>query len=65
MATNASQLTNKSGELPPGSPTWISRDLLDLTIQTWQKYSKSLLTDEDALEILLNTSALLNALEHL
>lgn len=45
-----------------GLPSWISPDLITETIDVWQPKYEKRLTDEDAIEILREVSALLDAL---
>ena len=52
-----------SQKLPHGSPQWVTRELLDKTRNTWQPYYTNSLTDSDLLEIVLNVSRLITALE--
>lgn len=49
-------------ELPPGTPNWISAEMVLETLRVWQpKYQKPL-TTEDAISILTNAARLLRAL---
>jgi hypothetical protein len=64
MNPHKRQLESWQEELPPGCPQWITRELLVATVSVWQKYSTKPLNFADALEILLNTSALLSTLEN-
>ena len=43
-------------------PSWISSDLIAETIDVWQPKYEKRLTERDAIEILLEVSALLDAL---
>lgn len=47
---------------PHGGPSWITRELLDRTMSAWQPYYSDRLTEDDALEILLNTGLLIDRL---
>ena len=38
--------------VPEGAPTWVTAELVDQTIQTWQPYYEHPLTSEDALAII-------------
>ena len=49
--------------VPAGAPSWITAQVLQATIETWQRYYERPLTPEDALEILLNVDRLLAVLE--
>lgn len=40
--------------IPAGAPPWITEDDIRETLVVWQRYSDSLLTEEDAVEILVN-----------
>ena len=50
-------------ELPPGTPSWVTQQLLMSTLDVWQPFYAEPLTAEDALEILLSASRVLDALE--
>ena len=52
----------KKLEVPPGSPRWITEALLADTIRVWQPYYEKTLTEEDALEMLINVGNLLDVL---
>lgn len=47
---------------PPATPTWISDELLQHTIEVWQPFYARTLQAEDALEMILNVSQLLETL---
>lgn len=47
---------------PTGSPSWITAELLELTIVTWQPYYQTPLTPEDAVAIIRNVSTLMDVL---
>ena len=49
-------------ELPRGTPTWITPELVELTRKVWQPYYDEPLTVEDAITILRNAGGLLDAL---
>jgi hypothetical protein len=49
--------------VPAGAPSWITAQLLEATIDTWQPHYDTRLTPEDALEILLNVDRLLGFLD--
>ena len=40
--------------VPDGAPSWVDRELISLTIETWQPYYEARITEEDALEIILS-----------
>ncbi|REJ65890.1 MAG: hypothetical protein DWQ31_16470 [Planctomycetota bacterium] len=46
-------------EIPPGTPEWISADLIRDTLVTWQPYYRKSLTVEAAIEILLDVGQLI------
>lgn len=48
--------------VPAGAPDWVTPDLLAQTLDVWQPYSRTELSVEDALEILLNVGQLFRAL---
>ncbi len=48
--------------LPPGTPDWITPDLVRLTIETWQPYYLDSLTGEEAVMMLLNVGRLFGLL---
>lgn len=51
-----------STAVPPALPEWITPDFIQETIRVWQPYSKSRLTQNDAIEIMLNMRHLLRVL---
>ena len=51
--------------VPPGSPGWITSELIGETIEAWSADYEHKLTAEDALEILLVFDQLLGVLEEL
>jgi len=50
------------GVVPPGAPPWVKPEDISEAIRVWQPNYPRLLTQLDALEILLNTRALLDVL---
>ena len=40
--------------LPPGTPRWVTRELIATTLKTWQPYYTEELSPDDALEMILN-----------
>jgi hypothetical protein len=54
---------NEHFPVPAGAPPWITPELLEATLETWQPHYDKPLTSEDALEILLNVDHLLAVLE--
>ena len=49
-------------EPPPGSPDWVTSELLHDTIETWRPYYPEQLTVTDALDILLAVSRLVDTI---
>ncbi|MBX3359857.1 MAG: hypothetical protein KF705_00220 [Phycisphaeraceae bacterium] len=50
--------------LPPGTPEWITPDLVERTIRVWQPfYGKAQLSPADAVQILVGTGRLLAVLD--
>ena len=49
-------------EPPPGSPAWVTSELLRDTIETWRPYYPEQLTVTDALDILLAVSRLVDTI---
>lgn len=41
----------RAGTLPPGTPAWVSRELLEETLRVWQPYYRQKLTLDDAITI--------------
>jgi len=59
------KLTCSSGptiELPPGTPSWISAELVEHTLRVWQPRYEATLSPEDAIGILVGAARLMNAL---
>jgi hypothetical protein len=55
--------TSKSATaLPPGTPAWISLELVEETVRVWQPRYERPLTTEDAVTILVNAGRLMNVL---
>jgi hypothetical protein len=48
--------------LPAGTPAWITPELVEATIRTWQPYYKTPLTTDDAIEIIRNAGLLFDVL---
>lgn len=44
--------------VPAGTPAWITPELVEATIRTWQPYYKAPLSTEDAIEIIRNAGLL-------
>lgn len=49
-------------ELFAGKPAWITHELLDETLKTWQPYYKEKLSPQDAFEILQNMGRMFDIL---
>lgn len=49
--------------LPPGTPAWITLDLVRLTLKVWQKHYDKRLSVEDAVTIVLNAGHLFRVLD--
>ena len=48
--------------VPPGAPSWVTPELFDLTIRTWQPYYRTPLSSDDALTMILNVVELYGVL---
>lgn len=48
--------------VPAGTPDWITSELIEATVRTWQPYYTTLLTTDDAIEIIRNAGLLCDAL---
>lgn len=48
--------------LPPGTPTWVTPDLLNLTVSTWQPFYVDDLSVDDAVRILQSVGRLFRVL---
>lgn len=59
-SANGQQISDSS--LPPGTPEWVSAELLALTIRTWQPYYSEPLTPEEAIAIIRNVGRLMDVL---
>jgi hypothetical protein len=49
--------------LPAGAPSWVTPELLELTIKTWQPYYAETLTAQDALAMVMGVSCLFELLK--
>lgn len=47
-----------SGTVPPGTPAWITRELIDKTISVWQRFYSAQLSAADAVEMLISVGNL-------
>lgn len=48
--------------VPAGTPDWITAELIESTIRTWQPYYKEVLTPEEAVTMILTVGRLYDAL---
>lgn len=48
--------------LPPGTPAWITVELVRLTLKVWQKHYAKPLSTQDAVTIVLNAGQLFGVL---
>lgn len=62
VMTQKKQDKARTAGVPPGTPAWISADLIDHTIRVWQPYYERALTKEEAVEILVAVGNLADAL---
>lgn len=49
-------------KLPPGTPAWITLDLVRLTLKVWQKHYTKPLSIQDAVTIVLSAERLFGVL---
>ncbi|MEP3480850.1 MAG: hypothetical protein ABJZ55_16500 [Fuerstiella sp.] len=63
MSSRANQYRVKDEVvLPAGLPSWITGPLVEQTIRVWQPFYSQTLIPRDAIEILLSTDSIINAL---
>ena len=48
--------------VPTGSPDWITPELVEATIRTWQPYYEAILTPEDAVTMIMGVGRLFEVL---
>jgi len=48
--------------VPAGTPAWITPELVEATIRTWQPYYEAPLSTDDAIEIIRNAGLLFQTL---
>ncbi len=48
--------------VPAGAPRWVTAELIEHTLRVWQRYYDHPLTAKEALEIILNTGRMVEAL---
>lgn len=49
-------------QVPAGAPSWVSADLIEQTLRTWQPYYQTALTPEDAVYIIMSVGRLFDVL---
>jgi hypothetical protein len=52
----------RPGILPAGAPDWITPELIEATIRTWQPYYQATLTPDEAVTMILDVGRLFEAL---
>lgn len=52
-----------SGIVPAGAPHWITQELIEVTIRVWQPYYETVISPEEATEMILSAGRLFNALQ--
>ena len=62
MTTPDSSPQRPAGLVPPGSPAWITDELIEMTLNVWQRFYAVPLTVEDAVEMLMRVSNLVRVL---
>lgn len=60
--TDAPTAPTEPVALPPGTPDWITVDLVRLTLKVWQKHYAQPLSIQDAVTIVLNAGQLFGVL---
>ena len=50
----------QKGIVPAGTPAWVTPDLIEQTIISWQPYYRARLTADDAVTIILNAGRLID-----
>lgn len=53
---------NSTPSVPPGTPAWITGDLISATVHVWQPYYNQTITPEVAVEILIRVGQLFGTL---
>ena len=48
--------------LPPGTPAWITAELIALTMRTWQPYYATVVSPEDAVKMITAFGGLIGVL---
>lgn len=49
--------------VPPGAPSWVTAELIARTLIVWQPYYRQQLIPEDALDMILNASRIVQVLQ--
>lgn len=49
-------------QVPADAPPWVSAELIELTLKTWQPYYRETLTPEDAAYIIMSVGRLFDVL---
>lgn len=63
MARRTQQaVINTARSVPPGTPAWITGDLIEATIRVWQPFYNEPITTEVAVEMLIHVGQLCGAL---
>lgn len=52
----------RKSTVPAGAPDWITAELIDATIRTWQPYYQAVLTPEEAVTMLVDVGRLFDVL---
>lgn len=62
-ATSKPMQAGRENQVPPGAPSWVTAELLRLTIDAFQSHFPEALNPQDALDMILSASRLMDALE--
>lgn len=62
MPDASSEQPDRLGIVPPGTPRWITAELIQTTIRVWQPYYQEMLSPEDALTMILTVGRLFETL---
>ena len=60
--THVPNVTEDSSRVPAGAPSWITGDLIEKTIETWQPYYEERLLPEDALAMIMGVERMMYVL---
>lgn len=47
-----------TARIPAGAPSWVTAELIELTLETWQPYYSHQLIEADALEMIMGVDQL-------